>query len=109
MEKPMKVGAIYRVHKGTERAINYVDVMYLENDIFKVINPVGNGVSNHKPNSVLAGASDYPSPKLLANSLEEYTVLVEPSVQVRVQYYDDTIIDKLYNWYCKLLKRDLYV
>ncbi len=125
-EKRFVLWSVYRVHvyysnSGGETG-EYMDIL-CDNEsgggliIFSNIS--GKYISGGYKKGERVNMSDAKKVQLIAEDLKSYNYkppivikevikekLVDKEVLVRVDYYEDTLIDALYNWYCR--KRDRY-
>lgn len=105
----LKAGAVYRYYQYyySDKTKEYADLLCINKQVLKIVSLNGTTFRS-KVGDLVTGELE--NLTLLTNSIEEYDIITEGSITVvhtqRVLYYNDTIIDKLYNWYCKLLKRE---
>ena len=116
----MKKGHVYRLyHYYYGKNDIYTDVICLKDKTFcRVLRDTSN--YKYKVNEeVDANHRSFVKCQEIADSIMEYQKLtdfklpkekVEVPVYIKEKFYNDTLIDKLYNWYCKQLGRfDKYV
>ena len=135
MKKENLKGSIFRKRTGIETngkfAYNgsYFDAICLEQTstalVYEILNnfcPEKNKFDG-KTSIGAVSSSTYPSESItiLASSIEEYSKLpstklpvkevevikeIEVEIEVAIDCFNETLVDKLYNWYCKKKKRN---